>query len=128
MHFDIVYLVQSKIQGAENVYGQSRHVLTMMESVKFAETDASAVAVVRDARLLPTSVITTDVQHAREKQHLHRFGLPFDMLLRSERCQRIQLRKMLTNSFGDIGTRSSTTCFTSLSCGGTCLIVTILKG
>src|SRR6218665_1834472 len=99
----------------------------MMESVKFAETDASAVAVVRDARLLPTSMITTDVQHAREKQHLHRFGPPFDMLLRSERCQRIQLRKMLTNSFGDIGTRSSTTCFTSLLCGGTCLIVTILK-
>src|SRR6218665_3723486 len=116
------------MQGAENVRGQSRHVLTMMESVKFAETGASAVDVVRDARLLPTLAITTDLQHAKEKQHLHRFGRPFDVLLRSERCQRIQLRKMLTNSFGDIGTRSSMTCFTSLSCGGKCLIVTILKG
>src|SRR6218665_4166474 len=97
----------------------------MMESVKFVGTDASAVAVVRDARLLPTSVITTDVQHAREKQHLHTFAPPFDMLLRSERCQRIQLRKMLTNSFPDIRTKTPTTCFTSLSCGGKCRIVTI---
>src|SRR6218665_1045838 len=128
MHFDIVYLVQSKIQGAENVREQSRHVLTMMESVKFAETGASAVDVVRDARLLHTSAITTDVQHAREKQHLHRFGPPLDMFLRSVRCQRIQLRKMLTNSFRDIGTKSRTTCFSSVSCGGKCLTVTILKG
>src|SRR6218665_334204 len=115
MHFDIVYLVYSKRQSAENVRGQSRYVLTMMESVKFAETGASAVVVVRDARLLHTSTITTDVQHAKEKQHLHRFGLPFDMLLRSERCQRIQLLKMLTNSFGDIGRKLLTTCFNSWS-------------
>src|SRR6218665_2532304 len=100
----------------------------MMESVKFVGTDASAVAVVRDARLLHTSAITTDVQHASEKQHLHRFGPLFDMFLRSERCQRIQLRKMLTKFFRDIGRKSSTTCITSMSCGGKCLIVTFLKG
>src|SRR6218665_2010545 len=103
------------MQGAENVRGQSRHVLTMMESVKFAETGASAVDVVRDARLLPTSTITTDVQHAREKQHLHRFSRPFDILLKSAHCQRTHLHKMLTNSFGDIGRKSSTTCFNNWS-------------
>ena len=52
-----------------------------MESMKFAGTDVSAVAVVRDGRLLPTVAIMTDVQHAKEKPHLRISSRPFDIFL-----------------------------------------------